>query len=310
MFGLIKILSLYFSLSGQGRRLFRRLRKMVQDAKKMPHYQGMMASIKETMSADEQRWFACIRASDRAFKTFIPAWYVAQSKVKPEQLYYRFFKMGAILLYEHLCLLAAYNIAVDFKAQERCLLFAFLKRVYDDLMDNDRIDQQVLFSQDPHPKLLGNADYRLLLELRKKIREIVPADKFPHYYGLLEKVNHAQGQVAGIPYKIKNGFLLDMYIMKDDLPPALIETMDLTAEFFAFLDDFYDYDQDVAQGKITYINQSLNPQKALEDKFAQTAARLKEYSPNPAGYLKGMGNLMQNVIFTRQSKLNKLSLFI
>jgi hypothetical protein len=317
MFKLIKILGLYFSLSAQGKKLFRRLYRMLKDAKKMPHYAGMMVSIDETMSADQERWFACIRSSDRAFKEFIPAWYIALSKVKPEQLYYRFFKMGAILLYEHLSLFSAYNIRVDFAGQKRCLLFAFLKRVYDDLLDNEHIDKTHLFSDQPRPELLDNAEYRLLLEFRKKIRVMAQPERFPNYYALLKEVNDAQGLSLSvksankaIPYKIKNGFLLDMYIMMNALPGELIRAMDVTAEFFAYLDDFYDYEQDLAQGKATDINQSQNAQSSLEQKFQQAADYLRANSPNPDGYLKGIGNLMKNVIFTRQSRLNKLSAFI
>ncbi len=86
--------------------------------------------------------------------------------------------------------------------------------------------------------------------------------------------------------------------------------MDVTAEFFAYLDDFYDYDEDLAKGKIIYINQSQDPRGELEKKYQETAVYLRGNSPNPDGYLKGVVNLMHNVFFTRENRLNKLSLFI
>lgn len=314
---LAKIFGLYLSLSGNGKQLFRRLYRMLKDAKSLPHYRGLLATINDTLSADKQRWFFCIRASDAGFKEFIPAWYIAASKIKPEQLYYRFFKMGAILLYEHTSLFSAYNLTVDTQAKRRCILLAFLKRVYDDLLDNEQIDKNVLFNRQPDQDFVGNADYRLLLEFRKKIREIALPLEFTNYYALLKEVNEAQGlRFSGpgannnVSYKIRNGFLLDMYIMMNDLPPELIRAMDITAEFFACLDDFYDYDEDLSRGKITQINQSPDPKMALEKKYAQAAAYLRAHSPNPDGYLKGVGNLMHNVFFTRENKLNKLSLFI
>lgn len=290
---------------------------MLNDARALPHYQELLATINDTMSADKERWFACIKASDSGFKEFIPAWYIVQSKLKPEQLYYRFFKMGAILLYEHTSLFLAYNIVPDAQAKRRCILLAFLKRVYDDLLDNEHVDNEVLFNNSPDKKLMDNVDYRLFLEFRKKIREVALPAEFGNYYALLKKVNDAQGSRviqddAGdtIPYKIKNGFLLDMYIMMNDLPQELVCALDVTAEFFACLDEFYDYDDDLAKGKLTYINQSLNPKEALEKKYEEAAIYLRKHSPNPDGYLKGLGNLMKNVLFTREKKLNKLSLFI
>jgi len=317
MLKLVKIFGLYVSLSGYGKKLFRRLYRMLNDARSLPHYQEMVASINGTMSADKERWFSCIRASDAGFKEFIPAWYIAQSKVKPEQLYYRFFKMGAILLYEHSSLFSAYNISVDTQAKRRCILMAFLKRVYDDLVDDEHIDKEVLFDNQPNKELLNNADYRLFLDFRKRIREIAPLSQFGNYYATLKEVNDAQGvQPIGntarspIPYKIRNGFLLDMYIMMNNLPSELIRALDVTAEFFACLDEFYDYDEDRVKGKITYIKQRQNPKVALEKKYEETAIYLGSNSPNPDGYLKGLGNLMKNVLFTRENKLNKLSLFI
>lgn len=310
---LAKIFGLYLSLSANGKRLFKRLYRMLNDARTLSHYRGLLASINDTLSADKQRWFSCIRASDAGFKKFIPAWYIAESKIKPEQLYYRFFKMGAILLYEHTSLFSAYNLVVDTRAQGRCILLAFLKRVYDDLLDNEHIDKEVLFNRQPNPDLLGNADYRLLLDFRKKIREIALPSEFTNYYALLKEVNAAQSPGVSnntIPYKIRNGFLLDMYIMMNNLPLELVRALDVTAEFFAYLDDFYDYDEDLAKGKTTQINQSPDPRVTLEKKYAQAAIYLKAHSPNPDGYLKGLGNLMQNVFFTRENKLNKLSLFI
>ncbi len=307
---LIKIFWLYLWLSADGKRLFRRLYRMLKDARRLPHYGGLKASINDTLEASQERWLICIKSSDAGFIDFIPGWYIAGSRVKAEQIYYRFFKMGAILLYEHVSLFSAYNIHPDLSARKRCILLAFIKRVYDDLMDNEHIDKNTLFDLNFHPELEDKADYRLLQHLRQKVRQVASPEKFPNYYALLKQVNDAQDKQGGIPYKIKNGFLLDMYIMVNDLPPQLIQAMDLTAEFFAYLDDFYDLDEDLARGKITCINQSQDPKTALKQKFTEAAAFLRQNSPNPDGYLKGIGNLMQNVLFARTQKLNKLSRFI
>lgn len=283
---------------------------MLTDAHSLPDYQALIASINDNLSNDRKRWFSCIQTSDQGFKEFIPAWYIAESKIKPEQLYYRFFKIGAILLYEHTSLFSAYNITIDTKAKKRCILIAFLKRVYDDLLDNERIDKEILFNHQPNKELLSNTEYRLFLDLRKRIRQIAPPLEFANYYATLKEVHDAQETQGTIPYKIKNGFLLDMYIMMSNLPQKLIQALEVTAEFFACLDNFYDLDEDLAKGKITDINQSQNPKKTLEQKFQETAVYLRTHSPNPDGYLIGIGNLMQVVFFARKKKLDKLSLFI
>lgn len=306
----IKILGLYISLSASGKKLFRRLGRMLKDPQGLPNYRALLASINYNLSADSQRWFACIRASDAAFGDFIPAWYITESKIKAEKLYYRFFKNGAILLYEHTSLFLAFDILVDAKAQKRCVLLTFLKRVYDDLLDNEHLDKEILFNPQPNKELLVNAEYRLFLELRKKVREVAPILEFGNYYATLKEVHAAQDAKNSIPYKIKNGFLLDMYIMINDLPQELIRALDVTADFFACVDNFYDLDEDLARGKVTEINQSADPQGALEQKFRETAVYLRANSPNPEGYLKGVENLMKIVFFAREKELNKLSLFI
>ena len=306
----IKILGLYLSLSANGKKLFRRLGRMLKDPQSLPDYRALLTSINDNLSADSQRWFACIQASDAAFKEFIPAWYIAESKIKAEKLYYRFFKNGAILLYEHTSLFLAFDLLIDAQAQKRCVLLTFLKRVYDDLLDNEHLDKEILFSPQPNKELLVNAEYRLFLDLRKKIREAAPIAEFGNYYATLKAVHDAQDAKNSIPYKIKNGFLLDMYIMMNDLPQKLIQALDTTADFFACLDNFYDLDEDLTRGKLTDINQSANPKIALEQKFRKTAAYLRANSPNPEVYLKGLENLMKIVFFAREKKLSKLSLFI
>lgn len=311
----LKFFWLYLGLSSAGKKLFRQLRDMLSQGGSPAHSRQLLASVKEIINTDSSRWFYCLRASDAGFKEFIPDWYIRSAKIKPEQLYYRFFKMAAILLYEHTALFSAYNIKVGREAGKRCVLISFLKRVYDDLLDSGGLDKEVLFALTPDKGLIANPDYRLFLELRGKIRQLAKPAEFANYYSLLKQVSDAQdnrtaGGGGNIPFKIKNGFLLDMYIMMNDLPQAVNRALDVTAEFFACLDDFYDYDEDLAKGKVTVINQSLDPRRELEDKYAQAQDYLRANSPNPQGYLTGALSLMKNVLFLRENKLNKLSLFI
>ncbi len=310
MLKLFHFFSLYLSLSKTGRKLFRSLYRILTDSGNLPGHRSLLTSIKDNINADRKRWFNCIRASDAGFVEFIPAWYIAQSKIKPELLYYRFFKNGAVLLYEHTSLFLAYNIALDKKAFKRCILLTFLKRVYDDLLDNEGMNKEILFSQFPNKELSDNAEYRLFLELRKRVREMAPPTEFNNYYALLKQVHAAQGSKDPIAYKIKNGFLLDIYMMMNNPPKGLIDALEVTAEFFAYLDNYYDLDEDLARGKLTEINQSADPRKMFAQKFQEVDVYLRANSPNPDAYLKGIENLMQIVCFAREKKLNKLSLFI
>jgi hypothetical protein len=100
---------------------------------------------------------------------------------------------------------------------------------------------------------------------------------------------------------------MDMYIIKNDLPQALLDGLDLTSCFFASLDDFYDIDEDLVKGKKTFMNQAADPDQAIREKLDAAAVYLRKYSPNPDEYLKGMGNLMRNISFLRKQKLSKLS---
>lgn len=312
--GLIRAFLLYISLSPYGKRLFRRLLKMFYNARSLPFYKDLASTIDLTFNTDKNRWYSCLGLSDAGFKEFIPSWYLKEAKFTPDQTYYRFLKIAAFLLYEHICLFMAYNIVLDNKAKKRSILLSFIKRVYDDLMDNEGIDNKVLFDRTLHNELMGNVEYRLLVHLRNKVREIAPVEEFPNYYSTIERVNEAQAAQNkansvrdAIPYRIRNGFILDFYIMMNDPPQALINGLDITACFYACLDEFYDIDDDLAKGKITFMNQSLDPDKAIREKYEDTAVYLRKYSPNPQEYLKAMRNLMSNIAFLREKKLSKLS---
>jgi hypothetical protein len=312
--GIIRAFFLYISLSPYGKRLFLRLLKMFYNARSLPFHKDLSSTIDITFNADKNRWYSCLGSSDAGFKEFIPRWYLKEAKFKADLVYYRFLKISAILLYEHTCLFMAYNISLDAKARKRSILLSFIKRVYDDLLDNDGINHRVLFDRQPHQELMSNVEYRLLVHLRKKIREIAPEAEFPNYYSMIERVNEAQAAQKeeesirnAIPYRIRNGFIMDMYIIKNDLPQALLDGLDLTSCFFASLDDFYDIDEDLVKGKKTFMNQAADPDQAIREKLDAAAVYLRKYSPNPDEYLKGMGNLMRNISFLRKQKLSKLS---
>ena len=203
---------------------------------------------------------------------------------------------------------------MDKEAKRRCVCFAFIKRIYDDLLDNNQVDPKYLFGQEANGQLLNIPEYALLLELKNALKKAAPLEKFPNFYALRSQVHKVQIEKPTVENvkevifnKLRLGLLLDAYIMINDLEERFIEALAVAAEFFACLDDFYDLEEDRSYGSLTYINQALNPEKALREKYAEMAIYMRKYAPYPEGYIEGMKGFLEIVVFARHKNLTKLS---
>ena len=291
-----------------------RLMELLKTSRNSPEQKGLADIIDDTLIRTKRTWCAHAVSSDRGFKEFIPEWYCAQSKLESNQLYYRFMKIATLLLFEHVSFLNAFQIFPDKNAKRRCVLLSFLKRTYDDLLDTTDISPKDLLDAKPNERLMANSECALLLHLRKKIREIVPQDSFPNYYRILASVHAAQSEepkkenVKEIIFKKSQAsFLIDMSIMVNDLPKAVIDAISVTSEFFACMDDYYDCNEDLSEGKMTYINQCANPEDALQKKYEEMTRYLQKHAPCPEPYLRGLRSFMEIVLFARRGNMRKLS---
>jgi hypothetical protein len=209
---------------------------------------------------------------------------------------------------------SAFGISLDNEAKRRCVCFAFIKRIYDDLLDNDQVAPKYLFGAEINEQLLDMPEYALLLELRSTLKKVAPLEKFPNFYALRSEVHKVQAEKPTIENvgevifnKLRLGLLLDAYIMVNDLEDSFIEALFVVAEFFACLDDFYDLEEDRSYGRLTYINQCLNPEKALREKYDEMVKYMRKHAPYPEKYIEGMGGFLEIVIIARNKNLIKLS---
>lgn len=304
----------YVFLSKYGRKLVRASQKTLKNLRSSNSQPDLINRMERALKRNKDMLYMCFKASDEGFKDFIPPWYLTQSKFTPEQSYFRFVKISTILLGEHSSFFNAFNILLDKQAKKRYVLLAFLKRTYDDLLDEANARPKDLFGGEPSEKLLPNLEYALLLHLRQTIRRVAPYEQFPNYYNTLERTHNAQSRTPEkdnvkevIFEKARLSFLIDTYIMVNELSDKFIHARCLTAELFNCLDDFYDYEVDLSKGIWTYINQCSNPENALREKYKEAATYLRCVAPNPEPYLEGIFEAMEGLIIARKQGLRKLS---
>ncbi|MBN2301183.1 MAG: hypothetical protein JXN60_01570 [Lentisphaerae bacterium] len=314
---LVADLPFYLSLSADGKRLLGYFRKLLiadcnSDARK-----GMRMLIERMLRRNKRMWFRHIRSSDHAFQKFIPRWYITQCSLTERQIYYRFMKIAVLLLFEHVSFLKAFGISVNAAAAERCAVFAFLKRTYDDLLDEKRFVPDVLSAGTNHETNNEDPDCLLLDHLRGVIHSLAPQADFPNYYRLLEDVHIAQSTPVD-PHSVKDAifrkslmsFLMDMYVMINDLPHELIAALEVSSQFFACMDDYYDYQQDLIGKKPTYINQSADPKQLLLRHYDELEEYLRHHAGDSEVYLLGLKDILDIVIYAREHEMRKLSVLV
>jgi hypothetical protein len=246
-------------------------------------------------------------ASDQGYVKFIPSWY--KKKNGTTESYHRFIKIATMLLAEHESFFNAFDIAVDDAARQRSVLFSFIKRVYDDLVDDVHANpaevyaacRGILSAEQTDP------EYRLLAHFKSINKQLTPREKFPHFYAILPQTHELQSAEAtsetaqDITFKkAQHSFLADSYIMVDDLSQNVITARAKTAELFQCCDDMYDLDEDARNGKKTYLNQTANPVIALQDKYDEIAAYMKNVAPHPELFLRFMYRTMQIVVHSHE----------
>ena len=304
------------TLSSDGKKLLRTLLGLLKKGQ-VSDMRPLTSAIHEVLNKNGRIMHDCFRASDKGFQEFIPEGYLSNSGLTRQQTYYRFVKTASMLLFTRSLLFNAFGIFLDNEAKRRCVCFAFIKRIYDDLLDNGQVDPEYLFGKEANEQSLNVPEYALLLRLRNTLKKVAPLEKFPNFYALRSEAHKVQIEKPTVENvrevifnKLRFGLLLDAYIMVNDLEDNFIQALSVVSEFFACLDDFYDLEEDRSYGRLTYINQCLNPEKALREKYDEIVKYMRQHAPYPEKYIEGMGSFVEIVIIARHKNLIKLSKII
>jgi hypothetical protein len=313
---ILEKISVYLTLSSDGKKLLRSLLGLLKEGQ-VADIPSLTGAIQGLLNKNGKILYDCLLVSDRGFREFIPEDYLSNSGMTRQQAYYRLVKTSSLLLFTRSLFFSAFGISLDNQAKRRCVCFAFIKRIYDDLLDNDQVDPKYLFGIEANEQSLDKPEYVLLLGLRNTLKKVAPLEKFPNFYALRSEVHRVQAEkptpenVKEVIFnKLRLGLLLDAYIMVNDLKDNFIEALSVVAEFFACLDDFYDLEEDRFYGRLTYINQCPDPEKSLREKYGEMVKYMRKHTPYPDKYIEGMESLLKVVIIARNKNLIKLSKII
>lgn len=304
----------YLRLTGEGKRLLRSWRRELSGRANASDGDRPRELLRRVAAVDRDLWMESLCVCDEACRDYVPVSYLARrDRDARDRTYFWLTKIGNYLLIEQMLLFRAYHIEVDRDAKKRLALFAMLKRVYDDLLDEGRYDPDLLLRLDTESERLEDPDYALLQQLRGLIRKLAPRSAFPNYYAQLERTHAAQSRVAGpedaqevVLEKTICAMLLDTFIMCDDLPEAFLDARRVTAEFISGCDDFYDMELDRKEGKVTYMNQADDPEAALREIVDRVHAYLRKNAPDPAKYISFTRGTAEYIVASRHGGDHRL----
>ncbi|NQT92484.1 MAG: hypothetical protein HQ559_06970 [Lentisphaerae bacterium] len=290
----IRNLKFYFSLCPDGRRFLREACRKVFKVGQLRIRSEMLERLEDDFGIPRDIWKECVGTCDRAFSEFVPRWYVTQqTRVPPRAVYFRMTKMANFIMEEQLLLLRAYNIQTDHAAGMRLALLSMLKRVYDDLLDEEVFSADELLKPDDDPEKLKNPEFAMYQHLKRLIRELVPENEFPNYYDFLARAHEAYGKsptpdnVEEVIFeKAECSMLMNAYIMINEPPADYLKGRIAASRYVSVIDDFYDQDEDLAEGRLTYMNQAADPESACREQIDAIHAYLRQHAPNPEPYIR------------------------
>lgn len=314
----IRNLGFYFSLCPDGRRFLRDVCRTLYKAGELRVRSEVLERLEDDLGIPRDIWQECVRACDKAYSRFIPRWYVTgQTRVPRRAVYFRMTKMAALIMVEQLLLLRAYNIEADPAARTRLAVLSMLKRVYDDLLDEGVFSADELLNPDDDPEKLKNPEFALYKDLKKLIRELAPKNEFPKYYALLARAHEAYSQtptpdnVGEIIFeKAECSMLMNAYVMFSDPPADYLEGRIAASRYASAIDDFYDQDQDLAEGKLTYVNQADDPERACCEQIEEIHAYLRQHAPNPEPYIRVTANIAEYLLRSRRDHQGRVHAMI
>ncbi|MFH0918549.1 MAG: hypothetical protein V1830_05390 [Candidatus Omnitrophota bacterium] len=295
-----EIIKLYLSLSVQGKRF---LKKAIAKSRRVDK------AIKKSVAWDLAKILYFVKnfkVCDQVFSAQVSDQLCFDLRRDKSSMYARFVSYGWFSLLMWGKMLEAFNLAYDEAAQQRCVLVAFTHREWNDLFDN----QGYSFGQ-----LVQAFDYQstipqpliFLRQLKQMERKLVSPERFSRYYQHMqgfdvcrlfeytpEKSEIILDQVA--PFVA----LLFMYIMVEEIPEGLKETIKPVARWLYMLDELADLEHDKQINRITYMIMVKDPEKAIWEQFQQCRKVILRNAPGPDKLIKFMETITCGIIDAKQ----------
>jgi len=292
----LKILTLYFSLSKQGKCF---LKKAVGRSRQVNK------TLNKPVSLNLQKilyFIKTLKVCDKVFSRQVSGQLCADLSRDKSAMYARFVAYGWFSLLMWGKLLEAFNIPYDQDAKERCVLVAFTHREWNDLFDNQGYSFQQLVMAFDYQAVIPK-ELKFLRQLKQMERKLAPPDRFKKFYEhmqgfdicslfeyTLQKAEIILNQVA--PFIA----LLFMYIMVEEIPARLKEASKPIARWLYMLDELADLEQDKKINRITYMIMAKEPQEQMWKQYEICREIILRNASNPDKLIKFMETITSRVI--------------
>lgn len=300
----INLLVTYLSLSSEGRRFLRKLRRKTNQIDKS--YRRKVLSDSQGM----QLYFKNLVICDKVFSEYVPESVCKGLGRDRFTIYARFVSYAWFVLGMWTRVLDAFEVAYDLDAKERCVLIAFVHREWNDLFDSQKYSYDVLFkaiaSKEAIPEPLI-----LLRQLKQMDMKLAPLKRFGKYYEHMqgfykccffeytkEKAEVVLNDVA--PFVA----LIFMYMMVPDIPEALKETLKPFSRWMYMVDELADIEDDKKAGRITYVGMAENPQESVWQQYKVCEEAILRNAPGPDKLIEFMKELTTKIIDISKRGIN------
>lgn len=297
---MFQILSIYLSLSKQGKRFLKKAVGKSRQANK---------ALTKSASFSYQKilyFIKTFKVCDKIFSAQVTDQLCSDLGRDKSAMYARFVAYGWFSLLMWGKVLEAFNLSYDQDAKERCVLVAFTHREWNDLFDNQGYSFGELAAafdyQAAIPKQLT-----FLRQLKGMERKLAPPDRFGKFYQHMqgfdvcslfeytpEKAQIILDQVA--PFIA----LLFMYIMVGEIPEGLKETLKPVARWLYMLDELADLEHDKRINRVTYMIMVKEPEEVMWKQYEICREAILRNAPNPDKLIKFMEIITSRVIDARK----------
>lgn len=293
---IFKVLTIYLSLSKQGKRF---LRKTV----KKSHQVNKTLTKPVSLNIGKILYFIeTLKVCDKVFSHQVSGQLCADLNRDKSAMYARFVAYGWFSLLMWGKLLEAFNIPYGQDAKERCVLVAFTHREWNDLFDNQGYSFKELVMAFDYQAVIPK-ELKFLRQLKQMERKLAPPDRFEKYY------EHMQGfdvcslfeytpQKAEIILNQVAPFiaLLFIYSMVEEIPARLKEASKPIARWLYMLDELADLEQDKKINRITYMIMAKEPLEEMWKQYEICREIILRNAPNPDKLIKFMETITSKVI--------------
>ncbi len=255
---------------------------------------------------DRRLVFRNLKACDRNFRRWLPEQAATKVGKTKLQLYARLVPFAWANLEFRTRLLQAFDVSYDRAAEDRCVMFTFAHRDWNDLFDSGDFPLDELYRIYDPPETAPPRLY-LLKALGAVLDKLVPRDDFPNYWALVDRsreivtVKVTKENVAAVTAERSEfGALLNAHIMVNEIPDQMKEALKPLSMWLYSLDDLSDLENDAAEGRPNRMALVGDPEQEIHRLYAECEKHLARLATNPASLLRFMKSMSDLVLQSRR----------